>query len=175
MEDGLIHLVDFIGAMRVARNGDTVVATVHEAGHGVKSVYDVRARTPTGTFELSTDGFAMSYRPADGQLLSSEGGILSRPAYRPHFPMTPVVLAMFSPLDLPIWGGPNDNNRVTSATSDGPGLVRLEFGPRDEPDDAELKGYAFVDLDLGVVLEMRYLGNDHLTSDIRTVPDMPSP
>lgn len=101
MENGLIHLVDFIGAMRVAKNGDMVVATVHEAGHGVKPVYDVRARTPEGTFELSTDGFTMSYRPADGQILSSEGGSRSRMAYRPHFPMTPVVLAMFSPLDLP--------------------------------------------------------------------------
>ncbi|GAA3666401.1 hypothetical protein GCM10023081_01610 [Arthrobacter ginkgonis] len=173
--EGLTYLVDFIGAMRNARTGDMVLAKVHESAPGVRITYDVRARTPEGTFELvSDDNFRMSYRPAEGILLGSEGSETPRQDRRPHFPMTPPVLAMFSPLDLPIWGGPRDNRRVVSAEPDGPGRIRLILGPLEGPEDPLLGGYAVVDLELGVVLEMRYGDRDYVTTDIRTASWMPS-
>ena len=162
--------------MRHARTGDMVLAKVHEsAGRRIRIEYDVRARTPEGSFELVTDdNFKMSYRPAEGILLGSEGDEEPRQKLWPYFPMTPPVLAMFSPLDLPIWGGPRDNRRVVSAEPDGPGRIRLGFGPLDQPDDPLRGGHAVVDLELGVVLEMRYDDRDYVTTDIRTSPWMPS-
>ena len=115
----------------------------------------------------------MSYRLSDGLLLGAEGGEQPNPEHRPHFPMTPVVLAMFSPVDLPIWGGASDSHRVVSAEPDGKGRVRLDFGHRDEPSSPVEAGYAIVDLELGIVREMRIGGVDYATSDVRTVPWAP--
>ena len=72
-DESMEHLVDFVGAMRVARSGGMVRAKVVESGNGMRVEYDVTARTPEGSFELVTDGFTMTYFPAEAFLVAAEG------------------------------------------------------------------------------------------------------
>lgn len=172
-DESMQHLVDFVGAMRVARSGGMVRAKVVETGGGMRIHYDVTARTPEGSFELVTDGFKMTYFPAETLLLAAEGRERPQPQGQPLFPMTPPVLAMFSPLDLPIWGGTHDNHRVVSAEPSGQDQVRLRFVSTAAPTDPERSGYAIVDLTLGVTLDLRYHGRTYVASDIRATERLP--
>lgn len=173
MDSGFAPLVDFIGAMRVARSGGMVRATVTAAGAGMRVRYGVTARTPEGSFELVTDGFTMTYFPAQALLLAAEGSERPEPEERALFPMNPPVLAMFSPLDLPIWGGPHDNHRVVSAEPSGQDQMRLEFVSTAAPTDPDRSGHALIDLNLGITLELRYHGRTYLTTDIRATERLP--
>lgn len=173
MDSGFAALVDFIGAMRVARSGGMVRATVTETGQGMRVRYGVTARTPEGSFELVTDGFTMTHFPAEALPLAAEGPERPEPEERVLFPMSPPVLVMFSPLDLPIWGGPHDNHRVVSAEPSGQDRMRLDFVSTAAPADPDRAGYAVIDLPLGIALELRYHGRTYLTTDIRATERLP--
>lgn len=133
----------------------------------------VRARTNDGTYEYEEvgTGHSVVYNPPEASLVVAYGGESpSRSFGCPHFPMFAPALGMFSPLDLPLWGGDADGNTVTSVRPGQPGYMRVEFGNNDDLFQPGSRGYAVIDLALGVVMEMELQGKRLTTSNGRTLP-----
>ncbi|QCU78824.1 hypothetical protein E7744_12280 [Citricoccus sp. SGAir0253] len=161
MADGLEHLVAVIQAAKAWRGRDMITATVDVTG-AVPETFTVRARTPEGTIEASSDHLRVTYHPATRERTVQERGHPPITEVLETFPMQPLVLGMFSPLDLPIWGGLEPNPSVVAATRDG-GLVRLELA------GLSSSGHAVVDLDTGIVVDLDYLGRRYTTRQVRQV------
>lgn len=174
-ENELLHLVTLIGALRAARTEDSIFATVvqEESESARGAAFSVRARTKEGTYEYDEvgTGHSVVYSPSEGSLaVTCDAESLSKSHGNPHFPMFAPVLGMLSPLDLPIWGGSADSNTVTSVRPGPPGHMRVEFGHKEEPFHADSRGYAIIDLALGVVMEMEFQGKHFTTANVRTLP-----
>lgn len=165
-------LIGFIGALRAAKSGDPLTASVVEESPQLSSpiAHEVRARTPGGGFECRSTGLDMTYVPGSGTCIVAvdEGDPEESP--QANFPWEPPVLAMFSPLDLPIWGGPNDNHTITGIRQYGAGLVRIDFGHQGDPHNADSTGFAIVDLPLGIATQLQYNGRSYTTSSVVETP-----
>lgn len=177
-DEQLGRLVELIGAMKWGRSQGGYQALVIEDptdGDGVYREYQVTARPHEGVFEYTcrerAGVSAMSYRPAQKlMVLSESGGEPEHVEGRDIFPAGPPVLAMFSPLELPIWGGDRDGQRVTSTSSEGDGAIRLNFAPKDEPAESPRAGYAIIDLSSYIATELFYLNSRFTAHDIKSIP-----
>ena len=174
-ENELPHLVTLIGALRAARTEDSIFGTVIQEDSGVAcgATFFVRARTNEGTHEYDEvgTGHSVVYSPSEASLVVVYDGEPPSSSFgHPHFPMFAPALGMFSPLDLPIWGGKADGNTVTSVRPGQPGYMRVEFGHKDDPFSPGSRGYAIIDLALGVAMEMQFQGKHFTTTNVRTLP-----
>lgn len=177
-EEQLGRLVDLIGAMRTHRNHSGYQALVVEDptdGDGIYREYQVTARPHEGVFEYTCHEragvSAMSYRPAQKLMMLSEpGGEPEHVEGRDIFPAGPPVLAMFNSLELPIWGGERDGQRVTSTSTEGDGGIRLNFAPKGEPAESPWAGYAIIDLYSYIATELFCLNSRFTAKDIKGIP-----
>ena len=71
MADGLEHLVAVIQAAKVWRGRDLITATVDVTG-AVPETFTVRARTPEGTIEASSDHLRVPLQARHADLLNSK-------------------------------------------------------------------------------------------------------
>jgi hypothetical protein len=149
VNDAATSLSALITSKRRLSAPEQIEATVHATDGTSTRIFHVIARSPTGEYRSTTDDETVSYNPRTQELVLE-------PAYDPplrtnrdEFPMSHPVLAMFSPLDLPIWDY-TSNYEVVDAWRNGDS-VRLEFaGPVG-------RGHAIVDLENHVAVELRYL------------------
>jgi hypothetical protein len=148
MNDAATSLSALITSKRKLSAPEQIEATVHATTGSSTRIFSVVARSPTGEYRCATDDETVSFNPRSGELVLEP---VSDPPLRTHrdeFPMSHPVLAMFSPLDLPIWDY-TSGYEVVDAWRNGDG-VRLEFaGPVG-------RGHAVVDLENHVAVELRY-------------------
>lgn len=180
------RLVALMGAMRANKQRQGLRAVIFQdavqklGGH---RSYLVRTDPFDESFQFTHEGgaagFGQKYYPARKLLIVTEPG--HEPFHdtgRDLFPTSPPVLAMLSPLDLPIWGGARDGYRVTSVAPEDEGHIRLNFGPKDDPDDLPGSGYVIIDLDSYVATELYYQGSrfsvQSLDTEIPSDTDLPS-
>jgi hypothetical protein len=128
---------------------EQVEATVHATDGSSTRIFHVVARTPTGEYRSTTDDETVSYNSRTGELVLEPRDAPPLHTHRDEFPFARPVLAMFSPLDLPIWDY-TSNYEVVDAWRNGDS-VRLEFA------GAVGRGHAIVDLQNHVATELRYL------------------
>lgn len=171
------HLVDLIGALRSNKNKNCFGATVHEdplLSNDDHRKYQVIARPDEDRYELTcregSRQLSMTYHPGRQLLIRQDPGEAQvRVEGHDLFPTAPPVLAMFSPLDLPIWGGDRDGQRVVAVMSGAAGMIRLNFTPKDAPDYLDGGGYAIIDLSKCVVTELHYNGRRYKAENITSI------
>lgn len=157
--DALDHLVSII-ASRDAQTGlDEIRASVLAQRGPERRVIQIRARTLEGTYESVEDGLQLIYAPRQNQLTIIEGHQAPVVTERIRFPLAAPVLAMFNPLDLPIWDAESTNYRVVDATRSGDDIRLVFSGPHGQ-------GHAVVDLDSYVAMELSYLNWDYRVQDL---------
>lgn len=171
------YSVDLIGALRSHKNQNCYEATVFEdpsLEDDIHREYQVSARPDEGRYELSclerSGTLTMTYHPERKLLIRQDPG--EAPVQvegHDLFPTTPPVLAMFSPLELPIWGGERDGQRVVAAASEGDDAIRLNFAPKDAVQDHVGSGYAIIDLSRCIVTELYYNDRRYTIEDITAV------
>lgn len=148
MNDSATSLSALITSKSRLSAPEQIEATVHATNGKTTRIHQVVARTPDGEYRSSTDDEFVSYNPHTHELIFEPANDPPLRIERHEFPMAHPVLAMFSPLDLPIWDD-NQNYEVVDAWRNGGG-VRLEFvGPIG-------RGHAIVDLENHVAVELQY-------------------
>lgn len=165
--DELGRLVDLVGALRTNRSHNGYQAVVFEDSSedgGVHREYQVTAKTHEGIYELAyserSGTSEMTYIPSQKMLVIKDFG--QNPIHidgQDVFPTVPPVFAMFNPLELPIWGGDRDGQRVLSTSTEEGDSIRLNFASKEDPSNLRTMGYAIVDVPRCVVTELYY--NDH--------------
>jgi hypothetical protein len=149
MNDAATSLSALITSKSRLSAPEQIEAAVHATEGSATRIFHVIARSPAGEYRSTTDDETVSYNPHTGELVLEPADAPSLRTHRDEFPMAHPVLAMFSPLDLPIWDA-SVNYEVVDAWRNGDS-VRLEFaGPVG-------RGHAIVDLENHVATELLYL------------------
>ncbi|MGD6980805.1 MULTISPECIES: hypothetical protein [Citricoccus] len=149
MKDAATSLSALITSKRRLSVPEQIQATVHATDGSSTRVFDVIARSPTGEYRSITHDETVTYNPRTQELVLEPVYDRALRRHREEFPMARPILAMFSPLDLPIWDH-TSNYEVVDAWRTGDN-IRLEFaGPAGH-------GHAIVDLENHIAVELRYL------------------
>lgn len=140
---------------------EQIEATVHATDGKYTRIHQVVARSPIGEYRSTTDDESVIYNPYTHELVFEPANDPPLRINRDEFPMAHPVLAMFSPLDLPIWDY-TSNYEVVDAWRNGDS-VRLEFaGPAG-------RGHAIIDLENHVAVELQYLDWLYTVRDLSTM------
>ncbi|GAA1121810.1 hypothetical protein [Citricoccus alkalitolerans] len=149
MNDAATSLSALITSKSRLSAPEQIEATVQATDGKSTRIHQVIARSPTGEYRSTTDDESVSYNPHTHELVFEPANDPPLRITRDEFPLAFPVLAMFSPLDLPIWDY-NHNYEVVDAWSDGDS-VRLEFA------GSIGSGQAIIDLENHVAVELQYL------------------
>ncbi len=160
MHDAATSLSALITSKRRLSAPEQIEATVHATNGSSTRSFHVIARSPAGDYRSTTDDETVSYNPHTGELVLEPADAPSQRTHRDEFPMSHPVLALFSPLDLPIWDA-SCNYEVVDAWRNGDS-VRLEFA------GSIGRGHAIVDLENHVAVELQYLDWLYTVRDLST-------
>lgn len=160
MNDAATSLSALITSKKRLSAPEQIEATVHATDGRSTRIHQVVARSPIGEYRSTSDDETVSYNPRTLELVLEPVGDPPLRTNRDEFPMAHPVLAMFSPLDLPIWDC-TSNYEVVDAWRNGDS-VRLEFaGPVG-------RGHAIVDLENHVAVELKYRDWLYAVRDLST-------
>ncbi|MBB5749005.1 hypothetical protein [Micrococcus sp. TA1] len=160
MNDAATSLSALITSKRRLFAPEQIEATVHATDGNATRIFHVVARTPAGEYRGTNDDESVSYNPHTGELVLEPADAPPLRTHRDEFPMSHPALAMFSPLDLPIWDA-STNYEVVDAWRNGDS-VRLEFAGQVGC------GHAIVDLENHVAVELRYRDWLYTVRDLST-------
>lgn len=169
-------LVELIGLLREADQRPGLKATVEIRGSGdVKSkTYLVEARVEGSSYRTvrSDDWskFEIVYQSDTHQTLifeANDSPIIRDSEWR--IPVATPELAMFRPLDLPMWGGPTDTHKIISVARSEENEFILELTMLGPDGDSDETYEVVVDSQLGYVTRMTWNYKNYTVKNLEIV------
>ncbi|HJX80001.1 hypothetical protein [Glutamicibacter sp.] len=169
-------LVELVGLLREADERPGIKATVEikGSGHAKFKTYIVEARVEESSYRTVRNDdwskFEIVYQADTHQTLiieANDSPIIRDGEWR--IPVATPELAMFRPLDLPIWGGPTDTHKIISVARGNENEFNLEITMIGPDGDSDGTYEVVVDSQLCYVTRMTWNYKNYTVKNLEIV------
>lgn len=172
------QLVDLIAVLNQVDAGPGIRAAVHVEGQEESATCNIEARGELSTYRTikRSGGFTreITYRADKRQAeIVDDGQLLAVRDEEFRIPISAPELAMFRPLDLPMWGGSMDSHRVQSVSRINGGDFLLEAVMLGRDGQVGETVTIQINAEYGFVVRMRWNYCEYTTSNVE-IAHMPN-
>lgn len=149
-------LLEILACVQKLNNAGPLYCEYIRLGKDGKSIFRLELNMPLGVIRAESDQAKEFYeynRLTREYTLEYEGE--KHIENNRSFPVSPPVLGLLSPIDLPIWGGEFSFYEPLTTSAISPSLINVRFG---RPQDADVHGYIVLDAETGIPSEFEMNG-----------------